>query len=161
MADPQGSSLHMRVKYGTIFSSMEKEGHKEKSPHRTMVEGIGLQWLTENFKLGDIDDSYSIKDQEVYDMAYYLVKHEGLFVGSSSALHVAAAFKLAQDITQKIESGELKSENGGSRPQILTLVCDDGNRHLSKFYNPKAWEAKNKPLIQRTNEEISDIKKLI
>lgn len=42
LADPQGSSLCMRVKYGTIFSAREKEGFKEKSPHRTMVEGIGL-----------------------------------------------------------------------------------------------------------------------
>jgi cysteine synthase A len=58
LADPQGSSLHMRVKYGTVFSSREKEGHKERCPDRSMVEGIGLQWLTENFKLGNIDDSY-------------------------------------------------------------------------------------------------------
>lgn len=41
-------------------------------------------------------------------MAQYLIRKEGLFVGSSSALHVAAAFKLAIDVTRKIESGELK-----------------------------------------------------
>jgi cysteine synthase A len=147
----------MRVKFGTLFSSQEKEGHKEKSPYRTMVEGIGLQWLTENFKKGEIDDSYTTTDQETYDMAQYLVRNEGLFVGSSSALHVASAFKLAIDVTKQIESGELVSAYPGARPKIVTLVCDDGNRHLSKFYNPAAWKAKSKPLEQKTQTEIDSL----
>lgn len=140
LADPQGSSLHMKVLYGTVFSAQEKEGFKERCPQRTMVEGIGLQWLTENFKLADIDDSFSITDQEVFDMAMYLIRKEGLMVGCSSALHVVAACKLALE------------KKDGSR--ILTLICDDGSRHLSKFYNPRYWQENGFPLVVRSKEEI-------
>ena len=157
LADPQGSSLHMRVKYGTVFSSKEREGYKEKSPFRTMIEGIGLQWLTKNFKLGQIDDSYMITDQEAYDMALYLIRNEGLFVGSSSALHVASAFKLALDVQEKIQNGEIVAAFPGARPQIVTLVCDDGNRHLSKFFNPAAWAKKDFELCIRSGQQIDNL----
>lgn len=143
LADPQGSSLHMKVLYGTTFSSREKEGFKERNPQRTMVEGIGLQWLTENFKLADIDDSFSITDQEVYDMAIYLVRREGLLVGCSSALHIVAACKMALE------------KQDGSR--ILTLICDDGTRHLSKFYNPVYWKENGFPLVEKSKEEIESL----
>lgn len=147
LADPQGSSLHMKVLFGTAFSFQEKEGFKERSPQRTMVEGIGLQWITSNFRLAEIDDSFSISDQEAYDMALFLIRKEGIFVGCSSALHVAAACKLA-----------LERRDGS---KILTLICDDGNRHLSKFYNPKYWEENGFPLVQRTKKEIEEFQWLV
>ena len=147
LADPQGSSLHMKVKYGTLFSSREKEGHKEKMPFRTMVEGVGLLWLAKNFDQALIDDSVKVSDQQAYDMARFLLRKEGLFVGSSSALHIFAACKVA--LTQP----------KGTR--ILTLICDDGGRHLSKFYEKSFWDNRGMGLIERSNEEIDSLEFLL
>lgn len=56
--------------------------------------------------------SESIEDQEVLDMAHWLLREEGLFVGSSSALNVVAACRVAQ----KLDPGST----------IVTIVCDTG-----------------------------------
>lgn len=144
LADPQGSCLHWKVKYGTLFSARDKEGHKEKNPFRTVVEGIGLMFLSENFEEALIDDSYSIKDEEAYQVARYLIENEGLFIGSSSAIHVAAALKLAK-----------KCEKGTN---IVTLICDDGIRHLSKFYKPEFWKEKGFKFVDPKVETLDILK---
>ena len=144
LADPQGSCLHRKVKYGVAFNLRDKEGYKERSPFRTMVEGIGLGFLTQNFDLAAIDDSYSITDQEAYQVAMYLIKHEGLFIGSSSAVHIAAALKLAK-----------KAKKGS---KIVTLVCDDGLRHISKFYNRDFWEEKGFKFVDPEEETLEVLK---
>jgi cysteine synthase len=56
-------------------------------------------------------------------MARYLVEQDGLFVGSSSAVNCVAAIKLIK----------LKGwENSGKK--VVTIMCDSGTRHLSKFW---------------------------
>jgi cysteine synthase len=62
-----------------------------------------------------------VTDEESTHMAHFLIKHEGLFVGSSSALHLVACVKAARKY--------------GEGLKILTMVCDGGARYLSKFYN--------------------------
>ena len=54
-------------------------------------------------------------------MSRYLLRQEGLFVGSSSAVNCVGAVKLASQFPK------------GST--IVTLLCDSGQRHLSKFHN--------------------------
>lgn len=61
-------------------------------------------------------------------MAYYLIENEGLFVGGSSALNVAAVVKYAR-------------KNKGKT--IVTVICDSGSRYLKKFYNQEYLDAKN------------------
>lgn len=56
-------------------------------------------------------------------MVRYLVEQDGLFLGSSSAVNCVAAVKLVK---------ERKWENSGKR--IVTILCDSGSRHLSKFW---------------------------
>jgi cysteine synthase A len=53
-------------------------------------------------------------------MARWLVEKEGLFVGSSSAVNCVAAAKLARQL--------------GKGHRIVTIICDSGTRHLSKFW---------------------------
>ena len=54
-------------------------------------------------------------------MSRYLLRNDGLFVGSSSAVNCVGAAKLAARLPK------------GST--IVTLLCDSGQRHLSKFHN--------------------------
>ena len=59
-----------------------------KHRYDSIVEGVGLDRLTRNFSKAKIDDSHQASDQEIVDMAHWLLNNEGLFVGSSSALNV-------------------------------------------------------------------------
>lgn len=49
------------------------------------------------------------------------MKKDGLFLGSSSAMNCVGAVRAAQDM--------------GPGHTIVTILCDSGMRHLSKFYD--------------------------
>jgi cysteine synthase len=68
-----------------------------------------------------IDDALAVTDQEAVHMAHYLLRHEGLFVGSSTAMNVAGALMVASQMPE------------GSN--VVTIVCDGGQRHTSRFWN--------------------------
>jgi len=59
-------------------------------------------------------------------MAHFLLREEGLFVGGSAALNVAAAAQVASSLP------------AGSA--VVTVLCDGGGRYLSRLFNP-AWLA--------------------
>jgi cysteine synthase A len=79
--------------------------------------------MTKNFELALIDDAIKIPDQEILEMAHWLQKSEGLFVGSSSALNVAAACRVALRL--------------GKGHTVVTVICDGGQRHMSRLWNPE------------------------
>lgn len=122
LADPQGSGLFNKVKYGVMYSPTEREGTRRRQQVDTMVEGIGITRITENFEAGRelIDDAVRITDEQACRMARWLVENEGVFAGSSSAINIAAAVVTAM----KLPKGS----------QVVTILCDSGQRHLSKFY---------------------------
>ncbi|KAK6533064.1 hypothetical protein TWF281_007224 [Arthrobotrys megalospora] len=126
LADPQGSGLLNKVKYGVMFNEVtEREGTRRRAQVDTIVEGIGINRVTANFEAGRtlIDDAVRVSDEEACLMARYLVEQDGLFVGSSSAVNCVAVIKLVK---------ERGWENSNRR--IVTILCDSGSRHLSKFW---------------------------
>ncbi|CAD6884874.1 unnamed protein product [Tilletia controversa] len=129
LADPQGSGLYNKVKYGVMFSPTEAEGTRRRYQVDTMVEGIGLNRLTRNFELGldCIDDAEQVTDDEAVRMSRWLVLNDGLFLGSSSAVNCVAAVRTALKLK--------KSGGAGRRPVVVTILCDSGARHLSKFHS--------------------------
>ncbi len=56
-------------------------------------------------------------------MASYLLRHDGLWVGSSAAMNCVGAVKAARQL--------------GPGHTVVTVLCDGGHRHLSKFHNPQ------------------------
>ncbi|KAF9388117.1 hypothetical protein CPB97_001568 [Podila verticillata] len=123
LVDPQGSGLFNKVKYNIMYSPTEKEGKRKRHQVDTVVEGVGINRLTRNFSMseGFIDDAIRVTDQEAVDMARYLVHQEGLFIGSSSAVNCVGAVRIAREL--------------GPGHTIVTLLCDSGHRHLTKFWN--------------------------
>ncbi|KAF9903953.1 hypothetical protein EC991_003171 [Linnemannia zychae] len=123
LVDPQGSGLFNKVKYNIMYSPTEKEGKRKRHQVDTVVEGVGINRLTRNFSMseGYIDDAIRVTDQEAVDMARYLVNQEGLFIGSSSAVNCVGAVRIAREL--------------GPGHTIVTLLCDSGQRHLTKFWN--------------------------
>lgn len=82
---------------------------------------MGIDRLTENFLCAKIDDAFLVTDQEIVEMSRFLLREEGLFVGSSSALNCVAAVRAARKL--------------GAGHTVVTILCDSGQRHLTKFWN--------------------------
>ncbi|CAN3372039.1 hypothetical protein DIURU_001422 [Diutina rugosa] len=126
LADPQGSGLANRVNYGVMYDTVEREGTRRRHQVDTVVEGIGLNRLTHNFSLAEpiIDDAVRVKDEAAVAMAKWLCTNDGFFWGSSSCVNAVAAVETALRL--------------GPGHTIVTIACDSGSRHLSKFYRDAA-----------------------
>lgn len=122
LADPQGSGLYNRVKYGVMYDKVEKEGTRRRHQVDTIIEGIGLTRVTYNFSRLEpyIDDAIRVSDDQLIKMLKFLSINDGLFWGSSSCINAVALVKIAQ-----------KAKPGS---KILIIGCDNGSRHLSKFW---------------------------
>lgn len=139
LADPQGSGLFNRVNYGVMYDQVEKEGTRRRHQVDTLVEGIGLNRLTWNFKQGEnnIDLAIRVSDDQALKMAKYLSINDGLFWGSSAAINCVAAVKTALKL--------------GPGNKIVVIACDSGARHLSKF-----WKEAEKISNDITLDDIID-----
>ena len=89
LADPEGSGLFNRVKYGVMFDPKEREGTRRRQQIDTIVEGIGINRVTANFEAGRelVDDAVRVSDEQAMAMARWLVEKDGIFIGSSSAVN--------------------------------------------------------------------------
>ena len=117
LCDPYGSALFSYVTTGQLASEGE-----------STTEGIGIKRLTANFKDAPVDDALRVDDRTMVEMAHWLLREEGLFVGMSAALNVAGAARYARTLP------------AGSR--VVTILCDGGDRYRSRIYDP-AWLAEN------------------
>jgi cysteine synthase len=115
VADPLGSGLYSYVKTGEI-----------KPEGSSITEGIGNSRITANMVGTPMDDAIQIDDQECIRVLYQLLKKEGLFMGGSVGINVAAAIALAKQM--------------GPGHTIVTVLCDGGSRYQSRIYNPE-WLA--------------------
>ncbi|KAI6086696.1 PALP-domain-containing protein [Hypoxylon rubiginosum] len=122
LADPQGSGLYNKIRHGVMYSSTEKEGTRRRQQVDTIVEGVGINRITENFEVGRdlIDTAVRVTDEQACKMARWLAEHDGIFCGSSTAVNCVAAVVAALSLPE------------GS--QVVTVLCDSGTRHLSKFW---------------------------
>lgn len=136
LADPQGSGLYNKIKHGVMYNHTEAEGKRRRHQVDTVVEGIGLNRLTKNFQMGlsYYDDAIAVTDDEAVRMSRHLVQNDGLFLGSSSAVNCVAAVKTALKIKSQRDITDLEPIT------VVTILCDSGNRHLSKFWNDAALE---------------------
>ncbi|KAI1104618.1 PALP-domain-containing protein [Jackrogersella minutella] len=122
LADPQGSGLYNKIRHGVMYSPTEREGTRRRQQVDSIVEGVGINRVTENLEAGRdlIDTAVRVTDAQACRMARWLVEHDGIFCGSSSAVNCAAAAVAAMSLPP------------GS--QVVTVLCDSGTRHLSKFW---------------------------
>ena len=117
LADPYGSALYSYVKTGEL--AVEGDSN---------AEGIGIKRIVANFKDAPVDDAVRVDDRALTEMAHWLLREEGLFVGGSAALNVAAAARYARTLP------------AGS--SVVTVLCDGGDRYRSRLYDA-AWLREN------------------
>ncbi|WP_044563090.1 cysteine synthase A [Azospirillum sp. B4] len=121
MADPLGSALYSWKKTGELASS-----------GTSITEGIGQGRVTANLVDAPIDDAVQIPDEEALPIIFDLVKTQGLVVGGSSGINVAAAIRVARDL--------------GPGHTVVTILCDFGTRYQSKLFNPEFLRERNLPV---------------
>ncbi len=132
LADPQGSVLAPLIETG----SMPKPGS-------WVVEGIGEDFVPPNCDLSLVSEAITVGDGEALATARDLLRKEGILGGSSTGTLLAAALRWcrAQDKPKR----------------VVTLVCDSGNKYLSKMFND-FWMI-DQGFIQR--ERTGDLRDLI
>ncbi len=118
VADPMGSGLYSYIKTGEV----NIEGN-------SITEGIGNSRITANMEGVPIDDAIQIADPEALRTLYHLLYKEGLFMGGSVGINVAAAVKLAEQL--------------GPGHTIVTVLCDGGSRYQSRIYSRPWLESKD------------------
>jgi cysteine synthase A len=121
LADPEGSAL-----YGWVKSNdMTVTGS-------SITEGIGQSRVPENLNGVAIDDALRIADAEALEQVFSLLIEEGLSIGGSAGINVAAAVRLGRQL--------------GPGHTIVTILCDGGARYQSKLFNPEFLKSKNLPV---------------
>lgn len=110
LADPNGSILAPLINTGEMIQ-----------PGKWLVEGIGEDYIPSICDINLAKKAYTISDKEAFDTARHLLKHEGIYGGSSTGVLVAAAVKYCKEQT--------------SPKKVLTLVCDGGAKYQDKMYN--------------------------
>ena len=141
LADPQGSGLFNRVSRGVMYTKEEAEGKRLKNPFDTVTEGVGINRITENFKVlldrpGMLTGAVKVSDAEAVAMSRFVARHDGLFIGSSSAVNLVSAVRVAQSL--------------GPGHCICTIACDSGLRHMTKF-----WDDEYLAKIDLTSHDVA------
>ncbi len=131
LIDPTGSGLYSYITTGEF-----------KAEGNSITEGIGINRATANFNRARLDGAFQGTDQQVIEMSQYLLKHDGLFIGSSAALNVIGAIKLARKL--------------GKGHTIATILCDGGGRYQSRMYNPEWLAEKGLTPVAKGLEFIDD-----
>lgn len=111
LADPEGSILADYIATGKV----------REDAGGWLVEGIGEDFLPTISDFSRVRKAYAISDRESFLTARELLSREGLLGGSSTGTLMAAALKYCREQTEP--------------KRVLTLVCDTGNKYLSKVYN--------------------------
>lgn len=113
LADPMGSALYNWFHAGEL-----------KAEGSSIVEGIGISRVTPNLEGTPLDDAVRVNDRTAVRMVHRLLNEDGLFVGGSSGINVAAAVEVARRL--------------GPGHAIVTLLPDRGNVYADRLFNT-AW----------------------
>ncbi|HUW79879.1 MAG TPA: cysteine synthase A [Acidocella sp.] len=121
LADPEGSGLYGWVKNGDLSITGS-----------SITEGIGQSRVPGNLNGIAIDDAVRIPDPEALEQVFDILIHEGISIGGSAGINVAAAIRVAREM--------------GPGHTVVTMLCDGGARYQSKLFNPEFLRSKNLPV---------------
>lgn len=116
---------------GSIIRGYAETGIKgESAPYK--IEGIGQDKIPGTLDMDVVDEWRSVDDRTAFALARRLTREEGLFVGGSSGLIAHAALEVAREVDDP-------------EALVVFLLCDTGERYLSKLYNDE-WMRENRML---------------
>ena len=132
VADPEGS----------IVADAVTKGNYKYEGGSWLVEGIGEDFIPTNLNLDLVDDAITVSDKEAFEVLQTLLKEEGILAGSSTGTLISGAIKWCQ--------------KQDSHKKVATLVCDTGNKYLSKAFS-KSWLKDNELIEEKEQGNLSDL----
>ena len=94
-----------------------------------LVEGIGEDFIPDTLDVKYIKKAYEVTNKEAFETIRILAQKEGIIGGSSSGTLISAALKYCKDqVTKK---------------NVVTFVCDSGEKYLNTAYNKEWLKEKN------------------
>jgi cystathionine beta-synthase len=129
--DPVGSILR-----GYASTGLAAEG----TPYK--IEGIGQDKIPGTLDMDIVDDWREVDDRTSFAMARRLTREEGLFVGGSAGLIAHVALQVAREADDPDAC-------------VVFLLCDTGERYLSKLYSDE-WMRENR-MIEPARLTVADM----
>ncbi len=127
---------------GSILAEYINDGVKTEKSASWMVEGIGEDFLPVISDFSRVKKAYAISDKDSFLAARELLAREGILGGSSSGTLLAAALRYCHEQSEP--------------RRVVTLVCDTGNKYLSKLYNDY-WMLDNGFLEREQHNDLRDL----
>lgn len=132
VADPDGSVVAGAVATGQV----------KYENGSWLVEGIGEDFIPPNLDLSVIDEGVTVTDKEAFAAVNELLRTEGILAGTSTGTLLAGALRWCRRQTEALN--------------VVTFVCDTGNKYLSKAYDP-AWLADQGLLDRPASGDLRDL----
>eukprot|EP01059_Diplonema_ambulator_P006829 TRINITY_DN1641_c3_g1_i1.p1 TRINITY_DN1641_c3_g1~~TRINITY_DN1641_c3_g1_i1.p1 ORF type:complete len:426 (+),score=128.02 TRINITY_DN1641_c3_g1_i1:74-1279(+) len=106
--------------HGSCFSDYYVDG-THNGATSFLVEGVGKDSIPGAMDFKVVDYAIQISDSQAIKTCHNLSQEDGMLVGGSSGLNVAAAQEVAKTLTT---------------PSVIVTICPDtGLKYLSKYYN--------------------------
>ena len=113
---------------GSVFEGFSRTGEVGVGePYK--VEGIGNDKLPGTLHFEWIDEFRTVDDHTSFHMARRITREEGMFVGGSTGLIVHVAAEIAREVDDPDAC-------------VVAILCDTGERYLSKVFNDE-WLEEN------------------
>jgi cystathionine beta-synthase len=126
---------------GSLYTGYSKNGVMGVG-HPYKVEGIGGDKIPTTIWFDQVDEWRQLPDKTAMTMARRIAREEGILVGGSAGLNVALALDVAQEVNDPDAC-------------IVTILCDTGERYLSKVFNDD-WMEENQ-MLDRAPVTVGDV----
>jgi cystathionine beta-synthase len=126
---------------GSIYRDYARTHCKtEGLPYK--VEGIGGDKIPTSLDFDVVDEWITVSDRDAMLMARRLAREEGLFTGGSTGVNLVAALEVARRLDDPAA-------------MVVTVLCDTGERYLSKVYNDE-WLRENQ-ILEPERMTVADL----
>jgi cysteine synthase len=106
--------------HGSCFSDYYLRGEHDGASS-FLIEGVGKDSIPGAMNFAYVDWALQISDAQALKVCHEMAQGEGMWIGGSSGLNIAAA----QEMAKKMDKPGV----------IVTIIPDHGLKYLSKYYN--------------------------